>query len=110
MFYLKKTLTILSKCGPIFFLLMFLVIIYAFYVAINDVSTDIAKQQLEVLESGLMRMTIQHYAIEGSYPESLDVLINEYGFTYDSETFVVHYENLGDNLLPQTSVFLKQRL
>ncbi len=110
LYYLKKSTGFISKIGPLIYIIVFLMIIYYFYAAIDDISKDIALQQLDVLESGLMRMTIQHYALEGEYPASLNVLIENYGFSYNSDTFVVHYENLGDNLLPQTSVFLKNNM
>ena len=44
------------------------------------------------------------YAIEGSYPESLQYLKDNYGLTYDEEKYFIDYQVLGSNILPDVTI------
>lgn len=46
--------------------------------------------------------------MEGSYPESLDYLKEHYGITYDPEKYIVDYEIIGSNLMPDVKVFARK--
>lgn len=70
-------------------------------------STSLTKQQ-ESLETALNRSISQCYAVEGTYPPSLEYLVTHYGLTYDSNVFLVDYEYYGSNLLPEITVLRKQ--
>ena len=39
-----------------------------------------------------------------AYPESLSYLEEHYGITYDKENYVVDYEIIGSNILPDVTV------
>ena len=45
-------------------------------------------------------------AIEGRYPSGVAYLKENYGLVVDEEKYVIHYQNMGDNLLPEIAVFL----
>ena len=47
------------------------------------------------------------YALEGSYPESLDYLQNHYGIRWDEERFLVDFEPVGSNLPPDVTVIAR---
>lgn len=70
-------------------------------------NTSMDKQQ-ESLETALTRSVSQCYAVEGTYPPSLEYLVTHYGLTYDSDVFLVDYEYYGSNLLPDITVLRKQ--
>lgn len=65
--------------------------------------TTVAKQQ-ESLETALSRSVIQCYAVEGMYPPSLNYLKEHYGLTYDEKKFMVDYQSVGSNLMPEITV------
>ena len=49
-------------------------------------------------------------ALEGFYPEDLNYLEEHYGLSYDSKKYVVSYEVIGSNLMPDVTVIpLKER-
>jgi hypothetical protein len=50
---------------------------------------------------------VQCYAIEGSFPPTVggvEYLRENYGLAVDERRFVVYYESLGQNLVPQIRV------
>ena len=44
------------------------------------------------------------YAVEGSYPSSLEQLEDRYGLQIDKERFTVRYRALAENLMPEITV------
>lgn len=86
----------------------FIFILILFLNGIHSVnSTTLAKQQ-ESLETALERNIAQCYAVEGSYPPSLEYLCEHYGLTYDKDIFLVNYEYFGSNLVPEVTVLRRQ--
>ena len=57
-------------------------------------------------EDSIRRAMITCYAIEGFYPASVDYLYEHYGVAAD-ERFVVEYEVLGGNIMPQVTVIFR---
>ena len=47
---------------------------------------------------------MQCYAVEGSYPASLDYLEENYGLLVNHDRFIVTYEAFASNLMPQVNV------
>lgn len=62
-----------------------------------------AKQQ-ESLETALSRSIAQCYAVEGMYPPSLNYLKEHYGLTYDESKFLIDYQSIGANLMPEVVI------
>lgn len=97
-------LGILPRLISLLPLLAGIVILLLFLRGIQSVSdTTLAKQQ-ESLETALARSIAQCYAVEGMYPPNLDYLKEHYGLTYDADMFLVDYQPIGSNLMPETTV------
>lgn len=77
-----------------------------FYLGLNSVSDTTLKQQQESLKDAIQKTAVHCYAVEGAYPESLDYLKEHYGITYDEKHFLVDYEIIGSNLMPDVTVIL----
>ena len=69
------------------------------------VSQNSAQPQ-EVREA-LLDACIQCYALEGSYPPSLDYLNQHYGAILDKEKYFFYYEVFASNVLPTVEVYEK---
>ncbi|MDD6033913.1 MAG: hypothetical protein PUC47_10630 [Oscillospiraceae bacterium] len=67
----------------------------------TDRSAD--EQARQAAEDSIRRALVTCYAIEGSFPQNLDELKERYGLTVDGR-FVVEYEALGGNIMPQVTV------
>ncbi len=95
--YPKKFLHYLSVA---FFAALFIL----FICGVNNVSESTLTRQQESLETAIQRDIVHCYAIEGSYPPSLDYLKEHYGLTYNEESFFVDYQPIGSNMLPSVTV------
>lgn len=91
---------VLSVCA-------FTLITGVFYQGVESLSSSTQKRQRESLENALIRNITYCYAVEGSYPESLDYLKEHYGLTYDEDRFFVDYQVIGANILPDVTIIEK---
>jgi hypothetical protein len=73
----------------------------------GGLSSTVTEKQAQFVADSVRRSAIQCYAIEGSFPPTiggLDYLRDTYGLAIDEKRYVVYYESLGDNLIPQIKV------
>ena len=84
--------------------LAFLILFVLFIQGIGSVNDSTLNKQQESLETALERSISQCYAVEGSYPPSLEYLEQHYGLLYDEDSFFIDYEYYGSNLLPEVTV------
>ena len=73
---------------------IFCVILFWFLGGLSSISNTTSEQELESLKQAVIRSSVQCYALEGFYPESLEYLEDHYGLTYDAS-----------NLMPSIDVF-----
>ena len=85
-------------------ILAFIVLFVLFLQGIGSVSESTLNKQQESLETALERSISQCYAVEGSYPPSLEYLEQHYGLLYDEDSIFIDYEYYGSNLLPEVTV------
>ncbi len=100
----KLTILKIFKNGIFWSVLLCVGVIVAISVSITSVSDTVVEQQKQLIEDALARATVQCYALEGSYPEDLQYLKDEYGFYHDDK-YAVYYESYGANLFPEIYVF-----
>ncbi len=91
----------LGRLAPAVF---FLLVLALFLAGLNSLSGVTARQEAEGLENSIVQSAVHCYALEGFYPDSLTYLEDHYGLTYDREKYVVSYEVIGSNLMPDVSV------
>lgn len=82
----------------------FVLLLVFFLRGLSSVNDATLSKQQESLETALSRSIAQCYAVEGSYPPSLEYLVEHYGLLYDSTVFMVNYEYYGGNLLPDVTI------
>lgn len=70
----------------------------------NRILTETRKRQEESTKNAVINGAVQCYSIEGRYPESLSYLEKHYGVSYDKDKFIVSYEIMGSNRMPQVTV------
>ncbi len=102
--FLYKLLSI-TKTSLFWSVLMFVALAVTIIILVGNVSNTVSEEGLSLLENSVRRSAIQCYVIEGSYPPNLAYLTENYGLYYDSENYVVHYQNIGSNLLPEIDAF-----
>lgn len=71
-----------------------------------------SKQSLQVqqttLKQALYDSTIEYYALNGYYPESLDALLQYIPISYDSSKFFIDYQPSAANILPDITVIVRK--
>ena len=75
----------------------------------NGLSGSIMGKQAQFVADSVRRSAVQCYAIEGRFPPTVggvEHLEKNYGLAVDHTRYVVYYESLGDNLIPQIKVAL----
>lgn len=88
-----------------FFVAVFLLFLYG----TGSLSSGNAQRQRESLEKAINRDIIYCYATTGSYPQSLEHIVNDYGLIYDDETFFVDYRVRGSNLMPEITIIERNK-
>lgn len=80
------------------------VLLAAVLVVANAARADARVQGAAALRSSILNAAKQCAAIEGSYPDSLQHLEDNYGLTINHDDYVITYECFADNLMPSVVV------
>ena len=88
-------------------LIGFILLFIVFIKGIASGSETTIDKQKESLTTALNRSITQCYAVEGTYPPSLEYIENHYGLTYDHDKFFVDYQVYGANMYPTVTVLTK---
>lgn len=59
---------------------------------------------LSLAEEGVRRAAVECYALEGFYPRTLDYLVEHYGVTAGDDRYLISYQYVGSNLMPDITV------
>ncbi len=87
--------------------LVFAAIITITVTALKDINKTTEKESLSIVENSVRRAVITCYANEGSYPNNIDYLKENYGL-YISEDYIVYYDIFASNIMPKITVVRKQ--
>jgi hypothetical protein len=82
-----------------------LALVVAAWFVTNGFSAQVSQNQTEFLANAVRRSAVQCYALEGLFPQNVTYLEQNYGLIIDHVRYVVYYEPMGDNLIPQVRVF-----
>lgn len=102
---MKKKLT--RYIAPTAMIIVFIAVIVWFLVAIQSAGNATRSGQLESVKRSVENGITLCYSIEGAYPENLQYLTENYGLTYDSERYIVHYDCFAANVRPSVTVMEK---
>ena len=98
----EKATPIWRRLLPALVLLLALVAGFLFFTRVLSVKVD--AEALTMARQSLRRAAVECYALEGSYPRSADYLARHYGVDLDESRFIVHYEYIASNLMPNIMV------
>ncbi len=87
-----------------FSILFFIAVIGIFLYGIATVSSGTAEDERRILDEAIHKDIVHCYAVEGMYPPSLSYMEEHYGLTYDHDKFLVDYETVGSNIMPNVSI------
>ena len=82
-------------------------ILMCFLMGISNLTEGQADEDKRQLEEVLRRAAVACYAAEGIYPPDLAYLEEHYGIQINEERYVVSYDALAENLMPDITVLEK---
>ena len=85
-------------------ILFFVLLLSCFLIGIQSISKSSVEKQKQSLETALQRDIVHCYAVEGTYPPSLEYIKSHYGLTYNEDLFFVDYQPIGANLMPDVTI------
>lgn len=85
-------------------ILVFLACTLLLWRGVSSISAQAKVSQTENLKNAIVRSAVHCYAVEGSYPESLDYIKEHYGISWDPDKYVVDYAILGSNMMPSVTI------
>ncbi len=85
-------------------ILIFFVCALLLWRSVSSISAQTEVSQAENLKNAIERSAIHCYAVEGSYPESLDYIKEHYGISWNTDEYVVDYMVLGSNMMPSVTI------
>lgn len=93
--------------GILFSLILFLIIFLGFSRGLSVIEKKVNAEGIQTLQTAIERCVTRCYAEEGSYPESLEYLKEQYGLHYDENKYFVDYQPMGSNILPDITIIWK---
>lgn len=85
-------------------LLVVLAVIGCFLGAVSRLEENRRQEGRQQLETLIRRTAVSCYASEGFYPPDISYMQTHYGLTFDEETYLVHYQWIASNFLPDITV------
>jgi len=82
----------------------FVALIVGFIVLVNSLTATSGGQETQLVYDAVKNATLTCYAVEGTYPESLEYLREHYKLAYNTERFVVEFDSFASNLMPTITV------
>lgn len=84
-----------------------LVIVIACAAAMDVFRVDAERTRTEEIRKAVIDACIQCYALEGSYPPSLEYLEKHYGLMLNRDEYYYYYEVFASNVMPTVEVYKK---
>ena len=84
--------------------LLMAVLLVGVWLLIGRLGTSSDNAQTQFVTDAVHNAALTCYAVEGTYPESLEYLREHYKLAYNTERFVVEYDAFASNLMPSITV------
>ena len=89
-------------------ILVWLFVLTCFLLAVSRLDRGYRGEGAAQLEQAVRRCAVSCYAQEGFYPPNLQYLAEHYALQYDESQYIVHYEAVASNLMPDITVVEKE--
>lgn len=100
---------LIAKKGAFLIFTVIAILVLAFFLAaLSNVDKEKTAEDRIQLEKAIINAAVSCYAIEGSYPPSIEYLAENYGLQIDTERFTVKYELYASNLMPDITVLVNE--
>lgn len=79
-------------------------VLLLFLTGISNIKNGNSLEDKKKLEETVRRAAVSCYSIEGSYPPSLEYLLENYNIRYNEKKYTIKYEITASNLMPDITV------
>jgi hypothetical protein len=89
------------------YILLMIIIVCAVIILVSGLSEygqKIDEKRTDRIREAVSDALITCYALEGSYPSTLEYLSENYGLILDKEKYIFRYEFVGANIFPELDV------
>ena len=83
---------------------LFFLVLLLFSRSISAFSEQSSAHQKNRLEEAVHKSIVTCYIQNGFYPESLDYLLSHYPVSYDEKRYIIHYQPVAANLMPDVTI------
>ncbi len=83
---------------------VFVALIVGFVLLTNMLTATSGDQETKLVQDAVKNAALTCYAVEGSYPENLDYLLEHYKLAYNRDRFEVEYDAFASNVMPEIVV------
>ena len=88
-------------------LIFFTLIVLAVVTGIKAYDRSSVERGRKIVSDSVIRAAVQCYALEGRYPSDVEYLRSHYGLSANEEKYMIHYQFVGDNIMPDVTVTLR---
>jgi len=97
----------IGQINGFFITLFFAIIVYIATVSIINYDQKSTELNVDLVEDTVKKYVIQCYASEGSYPDDLYYLEENYGLILEEDKYTYFYEVFASNVMPEVKVYIK---
>ena len=83
---------------------VFVLFLAAVAAAVGFVTGRGSAKETQIVRDAVRQAAMTCYAVEGSYPDSVTYLRENYGLAYDESRYLVIYDAFASNLMPDIRV------
>ena len=88
--------------------LLFGCLVFFLLLGTSRVQENAGDSQADSLRLAILHSAVHSYAMEGRYPGSIDYIREHYGIDWNPDKYLVTYEIIGSNLMPDVNVFQRK--
>ena len=85
-------------------ILLMVLLLAGVYMLVGRVDTANSSAQTQFVYDAVQNAALTCYAVEGTYPDDLEYLRDNYGLAYDESRYRVNYDAFSANLVPEIYV------
>ena len=85
-------------------ILLMVLLLAGVYMLVTRVDTANSGAQTQFVYDAVQNAALTCYAVEGTYPNDIEYLRENYGLAYDTNRYMVYYDTFGVNVVPEIYV------
>ena len=73
-------------------------------IMVNNAQSTSDEEALRATRDNVIRAVVSCYAYEGSYPDSIEYLEENYSLVVNKDKYLIYYQKIADNLMPSVVI------